>query len=117
MSFSFNIAQNTNNNTVHFSGRIITETDFEALAKALSSSENELQNNWIFDLSELTHINSSGINFIIRSLTKNRIKNGEVIVCGVTGNVKSLFEIAKLDGIFTIYKSYEEALNHFNTNK
>lgn len=117
MSFSFNITQNTTNNTVHFSGRIITETDFEVLAQKLASIENEQQNNWIFDLSELTHINSSGINFIIRSLTKNRIKNGEVIVCGVTGNVKSLFEIAKLDGIFTIYASYQEALNHFNTNK
>lgn len=117
MSFSFNIAQNTTNNAVLFSGRIITETDFEVLAQKLTSTENEEQNNWIFDLSELTHINSSGINFIIRSLTKNRIKNGEVIVCGVTGNVKSLFEIAKLDGIFTIYASYEEALNHFNTNK
>ena len=117
MSFTFDIAHKDNYTSIRFIGRIITENDFKALSETLSSYEYESLNNFIFDLSELTQINSSGINFIIRTLTKSRIKNGEVIVCGATGNVKSLFEITKLDGVFTIYSSYSEANNHFNTNK
>ena len=38
---------------------------------------------------------------------------GELILTNINGNVKKIFEIAKLDEIYTIYDNKEEAINHF----
>ena len=49
----------------------------------------------------------------MRVLTRTRIKNGDLIFFGVKGNVENLFKIAKINKIYTIYDTEEEALNHF----
>ena len=49
----------------------------------------------------------------MKILTKTRVNNGDLIFCGVNGNVENLFKIAKLNGIYTIFDSLEEAVNHF----
>ena len=49
----------------------------------------------------------------MRTLTKARINNGDLIFSNVNGTVSDLFKIAKLNEIYTIYSSQEEAVNHF----
>ena len=57
---------------------------------------------------------STGIGFLVRTLTRSRVNNGELVLCGVKGNVEKLFEIAKINEIFTIYTNVSEAKQHFN---
>lgn len=114
MSLQYSIVIKEDVSVVSFSGRIISETDLEALGRDLFSDDKGNNVNWVYDLTDLTHINSTGINFIIRSLTRSRVNNGDLVIAAVTGNVKTLFEIAKVHEIITIYSEISDAINHFN---
>ncbi|MEN9998894.1 MAG: hypothetical protein RI922_1884 [Bacteroidota bacterium] len=111
MSLDFKISTADAVTVVSFKGKIISDADIQNLLAELEDSK--LAVNRVFDFSELTHINSSGINFIIKSLTKTRINSGDLVLCSVGGTVKTLFEMAKIDDIFTIYDSVSDAINHF----
>ena len=94
-------------------GKITSELDFEELEQEVFSFLNQNYYRMVFDLENLTHTNSSGISFFMKTLTKARIMGGELILVNVTGNVAKIFEIAKLDEVYTIYNNKEEAFNHF----
>jgi len=113
MSLKFNIQYYPTVSVVSFTGKIMTENDCLNLNEEIGQLISDIKTQWVFDFDQLTHINSSGINFIIRSLTKTRVNNGDLALCAIKGNVKTLFEIAKLTEIFTIYDTVEDAINHF----
>ena len=96
-------------------GKITSELDYEELEKEVFSNLNQNNHYVIFDLGELTHTNSSGIAFFMKTLTKCRILGGDLILINVTGNVKKVFEIAKLNEVYTIFENEEDAINHFKT--
>lgn len=114
MSLVYSIVVQDDVSVVSFSGRIISETDLDALGRDIFSEERSEKVNWVYDLTDLSHINSTGINFIIRSLTRSRVNNGDLVIAAVSGNVKTLFEIAKIHEIITIYPEISDAINHFN---
>lgn len=95
------------------SGKITTETDFEALEKEVFQYLNQNYYRIVFNLKNLTHTNSSGIGLFMRTLTKSRIMGGELVLTNIEGNVRKIFEIAKLDEVYTIYPDQEQAINHF----
>lgn len=111
MGFEFKLSEQGTVQVVSFKGKITTEKDVDELKQVLDSKSP----NFIFDLSNLSHVNSSGINFIIKSLTRCRVGGGELVLCGLNGSVKQLFELAKIDGLFTTYNNQEDSINHFNT--
>ena len=94
-------------------GKIVSEHDFEDLEREVFENLNKNFYRIIFDLSELTHTNSSGIGFFMRTLTKSRIMEGDLVLTHLKGNVKKIFEIAKLDEVYTIYTEEEKAIKHF----
>ncbi len=94
-------------------GKITSDIDYEELEKKVFSYLNQNYFRIVFDLNELTHTNSSGIAFFMRTLTKARIMGGELVLANVTGNVEKIFAIAKLNEIYTIYPSRQEAVDHF----
>jgi len=63
----------------------------------------------IIDISDLRYINSSGIGVLITILTKFRNKGGEVCLVKPSENVKKLLIITKLNAIFNITDSEDEA--------
>lgn len=94
-------------------GKITTDNDYLELEKIVFDYLNQNYYRIVFDLSQLTHTNSSGISFFMRTLTKARIMGGELILTGVTGNVEKIFSISKLDEIYTICENQTEAINYF----
>lgn len=110
MAFEFKIEEQKAVQIISFVGRITTDSDLDDLRSTLEKHSSTL----IFDLSELAHTNSSGINFFIRNLTRCRVGGGELVLNGLNGGVKNLFELAKIDGLFTIYDNLEDSLKHFN---
>ena len=61
------------------------------------------------DISEVRYINSSGIGVLITVLTKFRNKDGELCLLKPSESVKKLLIITKLNAIFTIVDTQEEA--------
>ena len=113
MSLEFNISSNNGISIVSFKGKIVSDEQLVLLQKEINGLNEVNAMNLIFDFGQLTHINSSGLNFIIRSLTRSRIINRDLVLTSITGNVKKIFEIAKLTEIFSIYTTVSEAINHF----
>ena len=70
----------------------------------------------IVDFASLTHINSSGIAFLISILTKSRTNNGDVVLINATKEINRIIQISRLDQIFSIFESLDEGVNYYNKN-
>ncbi len=68
----------------------------------------------VFDLSQLKFIDSTGLGFILSCLRKLNAKNGDLKLCGVTQQVRSLIEVFRLQRTFVIFASREEAVKSFS---
>lgn len=94
-------------------GNLVSESDLDQIKELVQLNLEQRGTNWIMDLSDLLHINSSGINFMIKLLTRARVNDGELVLSGVKGSVKNLFKITKIDSIFTIFNTPSEAREFF----
>jgi len=93
-----------------FSGDLIGENNGPEL---MEIAQNKITEGIIFcmiDISEVRYINSSGIGVLITILTKFRNKEGEVILINPSEQVKKLLIITKLNAIFNIVDSRDEAI-------
>ena len=111
MSFSLNHHNLEQLLVLEMSGKILSDGDLEIAKTSLDKITNW---NIIMDLSNLTHSNSSGIAFMVKTLTRSRINNGDVAMVKPNAQLAKLFEITKMHEVFNIYDSLEEAKNHFN---
>ena len=64
----------------------------------------------VIDLQKVTYIDSSGLATLVEMLKKTRSQGGSLGLSGMSDKVKSLFEITKLDKLFSIFQSQEEAV-------
>jgi anti-sigma B factor antagonist len=95
---------------IRLDGDLIGENDGAGvLAIATDAIQNKVLK-CVVDISNLRYINSSGIGVLITILTKFRNKGGEVFLLKPSDSVQKLLVITKLNAIFQIAKSEEEAL-------
>ena len=66
--------------------------------------------NVVLDMGQLQYMNSTGLNILISVLTRTRQGGGETLISGMSTGVKQLFTVTKLDTVFTIKDTVEEAL-------
>ncbi len=108
-NFSFDINHEDNIIIVSINGRMLDNTQTEELLNAVQNELKEDQNKIVLNLDQLDYINSSGLNCFINILTKARNMGGEVVVINVPEKIKKLLLISKLNTVFTIKDSIEEA--------
>ena len=113
MEFSYEILNQHSVSIFSLKGKIMTDEDLVKISKEITVMIEKGFCNLVFDLENLNYINSNGINLFMRTLTKARVNNGDLIFSNVKGTVSDLFKIAKLNEIYTIYSSQEDAVNHF----
>jgi len=108
-----NFAQEIKNKTLilRVSGDLIGEDNGTQLVSAVNDAMSHQAITCIIDISGLRYINSSGIGVLITILTKFRNKGGEVYLMNPSDSVKKLLVITKLNSIFHVIKSEEEALS------
>ena len=71
--------------------------------------------NLVINLSGVDLIDSTGLGVLISAL-KAIGTRGEIKLCELMKNVRSVFEVTRLNKIFAIYDSEKEALDSFNSN-
>jgi anti-sigma B factor antagonist len=71
--------------------------------------------NFIIDLANLSAINSTGLNVLVSVLTQARNAGGDVVLANLPEHLSKLLVITKLNSIFTICRSIEEAKEQFLT--
>ena len=67
-------------------------------------------NRWIvFDVSEITFVDSSGLGAIVSSL-KMLGKEGDLVIAGAGETVLSLFKLTRMDRVFRMFANEKEAV-------
>ncbi|MGJ7488445.1 STAS domain-containing protein [Variovorax sp. LT2P21] len=69
----------------------------------------------VFDLEGVRFIDSSGIGALLSCMRQMRQRQGEVRLCRLSATVIALFELMRLDRVFTLCTTCEEATN-FDTS-
>ena len=64
----------------------------------------------VIDLSEVPYMDSSGVATLVEAMQIARRNKSRIILCSMQERVKSIFEIARLDVVFTIVENREIAL-------
>ena len=117
MSAQFEITKSSNFVLVKISGRIVSD---EGLAAALGTIDKTLSSNLkavLCDCSSLEYCNSTGLNFFVRVLTRSRKAGLDCVLVNLQPSVKKLFEISKLNEIFSCFNSTDEVEAKFNKVK
>lgn len=63
----------------------------------------------IVDLSELTYINSAGIGAFLRNGKLAQGRGGALLICGIKGLVKEIFDLTQLTRVYPLFDSTEAA--------
>ena len=110
MSFNCNVSEESGIKIFTLSGRLMDQAEADSLTTSLEQEIDNGHSKIVLDLSELKYMNSTGLNIMINVLTKTRNAGGEAVMTNISESVKQLFVVTKLDTIFTLVASKEEAL-------
>lgn len=73
----------------------------------------EGKHNILIDLHEVRFVDSSGLGSLVSGFKNASARNGNLKLCGLQPQVKSMFELTRLHRVFEIYPGREEALASF----
>ena len=94
-----------------FSGDLIGESSGPDIVETVNHALSSKVKFGLIDLTDVRYINSSGIGVMITILTKFKNQSGELYLINPSEHVKKLLIITKLQSIFNIVLSEEEALS------
>ncbi len=64
----------------------------------------------VIDLTGVPYMDSSGVASLVKLLSRARKTQTDLRLVGLSERVRSLFEITRLDGVFDIFETVEDAL-------
>lgn len=67
----------------------------------------------IMNFEKLNYIDSSGLATLIEMLQRLKKTDGKLRLCCISDKIKSIFEITKLEKLFEIFATEQEALKDF----
>ncbi|WP_215225972.1 STAS domain-containing protein [Echinicola shivajiensis] len=109
MKLTYNSKREGQNLILSIKGDLIGDESGPKLVEVISDALQAGVKSCIIDLEEVRYISSSGIGVLITMLTKMRNAGGEVFLASPSEHVKKLLIITKLNNIFTVYESLEDA--------
>jgi anti-sigma B factor antagonist len=71
------------------------------------------KNNLVVDLQEVRFIDSSGLGALVSGFKNASARNGNLKLCGLQPQVKSMFELTRLHRVFEIFPNAQEATASF----
>ena len=113
MAFKVEIKEQISSPLFLLKGKLVNEEDAALLNQKVDQEIQAGRHQFIFELSELEQCNSSGLNVLIRTLTKARTAHGDLILCCLNDALQKIFAITKINEIFSIYPTLEDANKHF----
>lgn len=114
MVLDFNIKEEDNIQILTISGELIDKNQAINLLNAVDELVESDKNKLIIDIKDLKYMNSSGLNVLIQLLTKTRNNGGESVIYNVNKKITELLIITKLNTLFKIAETKEEAIALLN---
>ena len=110
MTFEFTHIQKEGIEIYSLRGELIDKNQSIELLQDIQTAISKNNNKIVLYLEDLKYINSSGLSVLINILTKVRKSGGEVAICGVNKKINQLLVITKLNSVFNVRTSIEEAI-------
>ncbi len=76
---------------------------------------NQEQRNLVIDLHGVPYANSEGIGVLMLAYISYKHRGWHLALCGLDKEINVIMAITKLNSVFEIYKTREEAVAHFST--
>lgn len=112
MSFTIRKDETTGVVVVGVDGQLIVGNRHElkqSVLDALTDGEKKI----LVDFTNTGYIDSSGLGVLVSLAKKLREEGGELRLAGLNEDLQTLFELTKLDTLFRIHDSPDEALKSF----
>jgi anti-sigma B factor antagonist len=109
---SFAIAKNGEVITVEVDGQLIVGNRQELKSKVLDEMEKGSRK-FLIDFSRTGYIDSSGLGVLVSLSKKIREQGGELRLADLNEDLRTLFELTKLDTLFQISETRDKALEDF----
>ncbi len=106
---SFEVHKEGDVTVVDVEGQLIVGNRQELKQKVLDELE-EGERRFVIDFSNTGYIDSSGLGVLVSLSKKIREQGGELRLASLNEDLRTLFELTKLDTLFTIKDSRDEAL-------
>lgn len=97
---------------IRCSGRIVAGEPSSVLEAAMNRGLREFRS-IVIDLEEVRHLDSSGIGLLVRHLSQARSRGGDLRLSSATPLVVKIIQATRLDTVFKMYASEEEAVVSF----
>ena len=110
MLLHYKLSEENNIQILCLSGELIDKNQANDLMQSIETIIEDGKNKLIIDLSDLKYINSSGLNVLIQLLSKTRTAGGESVIFNVNKKVNDLLVITKLNTLFKVADTKENAL-------
>ena len=108
----FQVSQNGDVTLVDVEGQLIVGNRQELKQKVLEELEGG-DRKFVINFSSAGYIDSSGLGVLVSLSKKIREQGGELRLSGLNEDLRTLFELTKLDTLFRIADTSEEALDGF----
>ncbi len=109
MAFSFEHSRENDVVIIRPSGDLIEKSLAQPMLDKVAEYLDEENRKFIIDMSHVRYLNSSGLNALIAVLTRTRKAGGETIISNVSPKVKELLIITRLNTVFTVTESVQQA--------
>ena len=108
----FRVLQNGEVTLVEVEGQLIVGNRQELKQQVLDRLEGG-DRKFVIDFANTGYIDSSGLGALVTIAKRVREAGGQIRLAGLNDDLRSLFELTKLDTLFAIYPGIEEALQGF----
>lgn len=108
----FEVGKQGNVTVLDVEGQLIVGNRQELKQKVLEELENG-ERKFLIDFDRTGYIDSSGLGVLVSLSKKIREQGGELRLANLNDDLRTLFELTKLDTLFQISSSRDEALSSF----
>jgi anti-sigma B factor antagonist len=94
---------------VSLTGKLMMGTVGEEIVTLVDGLLREGKRTIVFDLAEVTTLDSTGIGQFISSFNRIMAAGGQMRMAGASGHIFQTFHVSRLDKVFPFYATVEEA--------
>ena len=109
---AFEVTKQDDVTVLDVEGQLIVGNRQELKQKVLEELENG-ERRFLIDFDRTGYIDSSGLGVLVSLSKKIREQGGELRLANLNDDLRTLFELTKLDTLFQISSSRDEALSSF----
>lgn len=117
MAFSYKLKKKDDLALLAMEGRLVDKVEAIEVSVEIDEELASGTHKFIIDLSKLEYMNSTGLNILINIMNKTRNEGGESIIIGAAPRIASLFAVTKLDSVFKMKDTLDEANAYFAEQK